>query len=139
MRDLYNSGVNAIFRTMKRFLACLLMLVLPLQSAWAVTGAFCGDAGMAAATQANGVAHHGHHDHDAATAESAEQVAQTSTGCSKVPDGHCAACHAGCGAIVRADFPPAAGADDAPDTTTRQPLASPARQRPERPKWSGRA
>jgi len=139
MRDLYNFGVNAIFRSMKRFLACLLMLVLPLQSAWAVTGAFCGDTGMAVAAKANDLVHHGHHDHDAAAADSAEQVAQTSAGCSNVPDGHCAACHAGCGAIVRADILPAVGADDAPDTATRQPLASPARQRPERPKWSGLA
>lgn len=114
---------------MKRFLACLLILLLPLQSAWAVAGAFCGDGGVPMAE------HHAHHAHDApAISDTAVADGDQAPPCAAL-DGHCAACHTGCCVGTGTVVPAISLRDDAPVAAASPLLPSPASQRPERPKW----
>lgn len=119
---------------MKRLLACLLILLLPFQSAWAVAGAFCGDAGMAttpAADVSMQSAHHEHHAHDAVSTDATDSDLAA---CASM-DGHCAACHIGCCTAAAPLLHLASNDADVPMAQTRSHLPSPASQRPERPKW----
>lgn len=116
---------------MKRILACLLILLLPFQSAWAVAGAFCGEAGTSVMVGTELPAHHEHHEHTPAGADIADQDL---TACAAM-DGHCAACHLGCCVGNTPMAQQASNDADAPVFLPRTYLPSPASQRPERPKW----
>lgn len=137
---------------MKRFLAILLIALLPLQSGWASVAALsmlCGPAGgdasigqMLHGGHHEHAAHHDHHAHHAADAASAlpgdcQEPVQANDG----HDGSCANCHASCCTLTSTApaLPAPVPGADAPVAATAVFPPSPAQQRPERPKWAGLA
>lgn len=134
---------------MKRFLAILLIALLPLQSGWASVAALsmhCGPVGgtVSAVQMSHDVhhehaAHHAHHATDAihALPGDCQEPAQTNDG----HDGSCTNCHASCCTLTSAApvLPAPVPGADAPVATAAAFLPSPAHQRPERPKWAGLA
>lgn len=114
---------------MRRCLAVLLLLCLPLQLSWAAVGAYCQhETGIAAQ-------HVGHHDHQHQSTHDGDLDSPDPAKTGGV-DPDCGACHAGCAVqlattpIVIAPLPsPAAFAD----YRERMP-ASPVGQ-PDRPNW----
>lgn len=111
---------------MRRWLAVLLLVLLPLQFTWAAAAAYCqhetGDAAK----------HFGHHDH-----KHHQDSTDTSNGPSFGIDSDCAACHAGCAAatVTVSSF----ALETTPPTLApwhpHAPVSPPAAQ-PERPNWS---
>lgn len=113
-------------RAMRRWLAVLLLVLLPLQFTWAAAAAYCQHETGAAAK------HFGHHDH-----KHHQDSTDTSDAPSFTVDLDCAACHAGCAAATV--NVPALALDAAPPALApwrpHAPAAPPTAQ-PERPNWS---
>ncbi|MEC5385094.1 hypothetical protein VVD49_05125 [Uliginosibacterium sp. H3] len=114
--------------TMKRLLLILFVLLLPLESIWAVAGAFCGHEADAGSQQ-----HFGHHtdQHQHAPAD------QDGTDKSQA-SGECGACHFGHCCFMLTSFTLQTTASPAVYAVIRKG-SPPARSnaRPERPKWPG--
>lgn len=114
---------------MRRWIAVLLMMFLPLQFTWAAVSAYCAHESGAAAR------HFGHHDHQHADTLEGAAPGPTSPGMGSA-DPDCGACHLGCMALVQRALPidlaPASLAD-AGARRSASPL--PPSCRPERPKW----
>ncbi|MEF8754229.1 MAG: hypothetical protein V5B60_09855 [Accumulibacter sp.] len=118
---------------MRRFVAILLIALLPLQAAWAVVGTVAGP------LLPRNAAHPEQHDHhsDEACAGLAKAADQ---GHCQDRDDHCTSCQGGCCApIGLAPLPAIAQPGDAiiPAAVGGKPSAIHAR--PERPKWTGLA
>ncbi len=134
---------TARLSSMRRFLAIVMLALLPLQFSWAAVASYCGHE-----TQA-GVAHFGHHDHqhhaDASDGAGLDtDPATTSDVTSDAVDGKapgamdldCGNCHGTCSMMV--NLPPAL-----PGALSTAPLRATldesggthAPTRPERPQW----
>jgi len=113
---------------MRRWLAILLLVFLPLQFSWAAVAGYCQhETGVAAQ-------HFGHHEHQhhADDADSSDTKALGGG-----IDADCAACHASCAAAltgIATILPIAATFVDHPWPPAV--LASPPTGQPERPNWS---
>jgi hypothetical protein len=133
---------------MRRFLATVLLVLLPLQFSWAAVASYCEH-------ETQGAGHFGHHDHDHAhqagasrdagpaadlTADASPTLDDTgSADGDKAPgamDLDCGHCHGTCGAMLiwplgmpgaPSTAPPSATLDEAGDAH--------APTRPERPQW----
>jgi cytochrome c5 len=100
---------------MRRWLLVLLLLVLPLQFAWAAAAPYCAHEATPAASK-----HPGHHQH---VHQGGSDVAKAGDDGNGIGTDHtdCASCHAGAAATLP---PPAAGLATAPrDVLREQPLA----------------
>lgn len=131
---------------MKRFLAILLIALLPLQSGWASVAALsmlCGPAGgTASAGQMSHDKHHDHHTHHVADAAHAQPGdCQEPAPANDGHDGSCANCHASCCTLTSTApvLPVPTRGADAPVDAAAAFLPFPAHQRPERPKWASLA
>ncbi len=118
---------------MRRWLALILLVLLPLQATWAAAARYCEHAAGAGAT------HVGHHDHGAhghatpaADDTGAEGDAPTSD---TAPD--CGHCHGlGSGLVDRAATAWAPQVADAPAAPADRRQADHAPEQPERPQWA---
>lgn len=112
---------------MRRFVAILMLVLLPLQVSWAAAAVYCQHETAAEA------AHFGHHEHrhDGHAADGAADA--------KLPgavDGDCSVCHAICAvAVFAASAPAVVAADTAVAVPFPDPPASAPTARPERPNW----
>lgn len=124
---------------MRRFLAIVLLALLPLQFSWAAVAAYCGHE---APTEAAHFGHHEHQHHDGiGAADDAEPVADAKAdpGADKSPaamDLDCGHCHGHCSVMPT----PWASVLDALVTRPPRPAleeagAARASARPERPQW----
>jgi hypothetical protein len=113
---------------LRRWIAVLLLLIVPLQAAWGAIGAYCSHESGAAAR------HFGHHAHEhVAAADSADAAVPDVGGV----DADCAGCHLNCTAVpvvLRLHDPVGYTADVAYEAALI-PASSPP-QRPERPRWA---
>ena len=118
---------------MRRLVAILLILLLPVQAAWALAGTVCTPQTLATS---GGHDHHAHHADDAPLEQTA---AAEQSPCQDGAD-HCANCHGGCCAPLGLRLSATLTKHDsiAPSLAFRA-AASPALARPERPKWPGLA
>lgn len=114
---------------MRRWLAILLLVLLPLQSVWAAAAAYCQHETGA------GAQHFGHHEHKH------HQGSADTSNSSDVPsfavDADCAVCHAVCAAAT-VDVPSLVVDISRPAITPwylHAPVSPPTAQ-PERPNWS---
>jgi hypothetical protein len=127
----------------RRFLAIVLLALLPLQFSWAAVATYCGHETQAAA------GHLGHHDHqhhaDASSHADAvaDRVANSESAADvqgdKAPgamDLDCGHCHGYCGVMVTlpAAIPGAPGTAR-PSATLDETVGAHAPTRPERPQW----
>jgi hypothetical protein len=123
----------------RRFLAIVLLMLLPLQFSWAAVATYCGHETEAAA------GHLGHHEHQhPAGADTHAGVAtvadvEPDAGRDKAPgamDLDCGHCHGFCGAMLTlaAAMPGTPGAAP-PRATVDEDGALHASTRPERPQW----
>jgi hypothetical protein len=117
---------------MRRWIAILLLLLLPLQAVWAAAAPYCGHEQEPSAS-----VHLGHHEHEHQDSADTPQ-AETS-----LPDPGHADCHTCHGSATMAAF---AGVVDSSRFGPEQPtlsripaLPSPVLPRPERPNWSSLA
>jgi hypothetical protein len=113
---------------MKRFLAIILLALLPLQFSWAAVAGYCQHESEVT------VNHPGHHSHDHQAADKHEPV--KNSGSSTGVDHDCATCHLGCSAALASDLTASMTATDRdhPFDYRFQPSRSLA-ERPERPQW----
>lgn len=116
---------------MRRWLAILMLVLLPLQSSWAAAAAYCG-------YEADQDAQHlGHHEHQCAGHASAGQGGETTDqGESSGFDFDCGHCHCTCAGMpalhgAMASLTPASHAITLIDGVVRTLPQSP----PERPQW----
>ena len=118
---------------MRRFIALLLIVLLPVEAAWALAGTICTPQTMAAA---GGHDHHAHHTGDAPLEQTA---AAEQAPCADGAD-HCASCHGGCcGPLGLQSAATATTSDTMEIPPSLRSVPSPALARPERPKWPGLA
>jgi hypothetical protein len=120
---------------MHRFLAVLLLALLPLQFSWAAVSAYCGHEADA---QAQHLGHHEHPPHaDAGTADGHDADSGTPAGTGGIDCGHC---HAGVLALTQppcavqvlvGTAPPPARAEGRANSLAPPP--------PERPQWAALA
>jgi len=121
----------------RRFLAIVLLALLPLQFSWAAVASYCGHEQQAGST------HFGHHEHQqhADAAGGAEPLADAES----TPDGDkapgamdldCGHCHGHC-SVMLTPLPglPAALATTPPMTSLDEAGGAHAPTRPERPQW----
>ena len=120
---------SGIVLYMRRLFAIFLLVLLPLQFAWAAVGVYCQHETGAAAK------HFGHHDHqhksDVGHGDKADANASGGT------DSDCGVCHAGCSAVIF-------GETQASVRSTAPAVVDDYRQRPntsqhyqpERPNWA---
>ena len=115
---------------MRRFLAILLIALLPLQAASAFVGTVSGPQPPHIAAE-----------HDGQPDEACASLAQVAdhSQCEE-PDDHCSSCHAGCCApLAPAPLPTIALLGDAIIAATASGKPSATLARPERPQWTGLA
>jgi hypothetical protein len=113
---------------MKRFLATVLLALLPLQFSWAALAGYCQHESDVTAP------HLGHHSHDHQAADKHESEEDLVSSAEVHHD--CATCHLGCSAALASDLitPTAAADRDYPfDYDVNPSLAL--TERPERPQW----
>lgn len=111
----------------KRLLFVLLMLILPLQSAWAAASAYCQH------EQGTAMQHFGHHAHQ----HQAADKDKSGGGPQATFHADCAFCHLGCVGVVTSSL-------DIPSSAPTSPAVSPEisflptifLEGPERPKWA---
>jgi hypothetical protein len=121
-------------RRMRRWLAILLMVFLPLQLSWAAVAGYCGHETGAAA------AHIGHHDHVGHDHVSSDALPDSEGAEPNPADFDCGHCHGCCAGMLgvastfrsqaQASAPPVPGAAPGAEYTPAQP---------ERPQWAARA
>ncbi len=113
---------------MKRYLAIILLVLLPLQFSWAAVAGYCQHESEVTAN------HLGHHSHDHQAADQHEPVKDGASSAEAHHD--CATCHLGCSVALASDLttPTAATDRDYPfDYNVNPSLAL--TKRPERPQW----
>jgi hypothetical protein len=119
---------------MRRWLAILLLVVLPTQMSWAAVAAYCAHESGAAAD------HVGHHDHAAhAHASSpldAPDVSSNDLDTTSGADADCGHCHGQfTGMLWSEENPVLKRPPSAPDAAVEIPCAAHAAAQPERPQW----
>ncbi len=125
----------ASIRAVRRFLAIVLLVFMPLQFSWAEVETYC-----ALEAQAQ-VEHFGYHEHlqqvvDAVDTADTADVADTSTAAAATSDTDCSHCHCHCPAMLG----DAAGAHQKPSNARPSAALDAAGRahasaRPERPQW----
>lgn len=120
---------------MRRWLAVLLLVLLPLQFSWAAVADYCMHE---SSETADHVGHHDHesHSHGAAQAD-AEAKTKTDDGSSSTATVDCSHCHGSC--AVTLDLPAGLvprSVEQAPPTLGDAPRAEHVPAQPERPKWA---
>ena len=113
---------------MRKWLAILLLVFMPLQLSWAAAASYCQHESGTAAK------HFGHHDHQHKTADGKDASSDPAKTTGGDPD--CASCHAGCSSALPRAVTISALADSslgAADYWAR--LTSPPFERLERPQW----
>jgi hypothetical protein len=122
---------------MRRWLAVLLLVLLPVQFSWAAVAGFC-------AHSASAPAHGGHHDHavhghaDSAASQSAvgDETASTA-GAPSTPGTDCGHCHGHVTALAGVAAPHVTlPLRHAPPTLGAAHVAEPTPTQPERPQWA---
>jgi hypothetical protein len=115
----------------RRLVALLLLVFLPLQFGWAAAAPYCQHE---ADSQVQHFGHHGHQHHDAADESSTDGKLSGDV------DSDCSACHAGAAAVLvgLVFLTGPSGAHD-PVDAYRFSLASSPATLPERPNWSALA
>ena len=110
---------------MKRLLAILLALLLPLQLSWAAVGEYCQHESSPKAAQ-----HFGHHSH-VHKSDGKHDAGK------KLVDSDCSFCHAGTPATMTAVAPrvPTAPAQTTAVPSPQAPLTSALAREPDRPQW----
>lgn len=123
---------------MRRWLAVLLLVLLPFQFSWAAVASYCGHETGAAAS------HVGHHDHaghgHAAKDADASAKGKTDGSAAGVSGLDCGHCHGHCAGLVlgiAAYAPPALA--HAPSGLHASRRAEPMQALPERPQWAALA
>ncbi len=106
---------------MKRFLAILLMLVLPLQFSFAAAASYCEDEVAAVSLE-----HYGHHDHG--DLGEASEPAKSDGDQKPAAHAECGVCHLGCAKVLNA--PLALGTLEAELPSDVQLLLSAAQHQP---------
>ena len=124
---------------MRRILAIVLLVLLPLQFSWAAVATYCGH------EQPAGAAHFGHHEHQhhADTGGNAEPVADLDASADvqgdKAPgamDLDCGHCHGTCSAMLTLPSAvPGALSTAHPSVILEEAEGACAPTRPERPQW----
>jgi hypothetical protein len=132
----------------RRFLAIVLLALLPLQFSWAAVASYCGH-------ETQGAGHFGHHDHDhahhAGASSDAGPAADLSAHASPTPDKtggaesdkapgamdlDCGHCHGTCSAMLTSPMGlPGALSTALPSATLDETGGAHAPTRPERPQW----
>lgn len=117
---------------MRRLLACLLALLLPLQLAWGAAAAYCQHE-----TAPRGSAHFGHHQHVHDVQKDDNHVHAKWAGGKVVGDHDCGYCNVAATAVVPAidATTPAPLADGNPDAAAERRHPSPPPRAPDRPQW----
>lgn len=121
---------------MRRWLAILLLVLLPTQMSWAVLADYCAHPSGAAAD------HVGHHDHAAhghgAMAEAAGDAGGLDAAGSPPDAGvDCDHCHGHCAGMLLAPLSaPSGPAAASPEPAAAAPGAAPMPAQPERPQWA---
>jgi hypothetical protein len=120
---------------MRRWLAVLLLVLLPLQFSWAAVADYCMHE---SGETADHVGHHDHksHAHGAAQAD-ADAKTKTDAGSSSTATVDCSHCHGGC--AVTLDLPAGLvphAVEQAPPTLGDAPCAEHMPAQPERPQWA---
>ena len=113
---------------MRKWLAILLLVFVPLQLSWAAAASYCQhETGTSAK-------HFGHHDHQHKTADGKDASSDSVKTIGGDPD--CASCHAGCLSALLGAVAIASLADSSLDTAEYGArLTSPPFERLERPQW----
>lgn len=113
---------------MRKWLAILLLVFVPLQLSWAAAASYCQhETGTSAK-------HFGHHDHQHKTADGKDASSNSVKTIGGDPD--CASCHAGCLSALLGAVAIASLADSSLDTAEYGArLTSPPFERLERPQW----
>lgn len=125
------AGCDGYTFSMRRWLAILILALLPLQFSWAVVAPYCQHE---SSTQSP---HFGHHEHEHAHgAADGETRTVDTTKLAGEADFDCNQCHGACAglpilAVTTEHFVPTA--HPVADTAQRTPPGSP--ERPERPQW----
>lgn len=114
---------------MRRWLAILMLVLLPLQSVWAAAAAYCQHETGADAQ------HFGHHEHK--HHQGLTDTSNSADASSFAVDSDCAVCHAGCAAAT-VEVPSIVVDASRPAITPWHPHApvAPPTAQPERPNWS---
>lgn len=122
---------------MRRWLAIVLLALLPLQFSWAAVAAYC-------AHEAGGshVGHHEHQHHGVATPDTAADGddAQADTKLPGAADADCGHCHGGCAGVLAAvAIAHAASPRGRPVIAPEKSVRARAPTPPERPQWAALA
>ncbi|MBN8454139.1 hypothetical protein [Accumulibacter sp.] len=121
---------------MRRFVAILLIALLPLQAAWALVGTVADPQLPRIAAIPDQHDQHDHHSREAC----AGLAASADHGQCQDADDHCSSCQGGCCApLGPAPLPTIAQLGDAIILAAVRGKPSPTLARPERPKWTGLA
>lgn len=120
---------------MRRWLAVLLLALLPLQFSWAAVADYCMHE---SGETADHVGHHDHESHAHGAAQSdADNKAKADAGSSSTATFDCSHCHGGC--AVTLDLPAVLvphTVEHAPPTLGDAPCAEHMPAQPERPQWA---
>ncbi|WP_082367864.1 hypothetical protein [Piscinibacter sakaiensis] len=120
---------------MRRWLAILLLVLLPTQMSWAAVADYCAHETGAAADH---VGHHDHtdHGHAPATVDVSDQSG-ADEGAASTPDADCGHCHGQCtGMLASLATATHDRATSAPTPAGDAPCAAHAAAQPERPQWA---
>ena len=113
---------------MRKWLAIVLLVFLPLQFSWAAVASYCQHETGAAAK------HFGHHAHQHKAADGQDASPDPAKTLGGDPD--CASCHAGCFSVLSGDVKLASPVSPSLDTGyPPEHLAAPPPERLERPQW----
>lgn len=137
MKEVQHPGFRAA-RTLppvRRYLAILLLVVLPVQFSWAMVGQYCAHETGA---QSQHLGHHSHeHEQNVATAQpNAFNADEASGGALGGVHADCYSCHVSCGfailtPLVYPEFPSASVRPNGPSHAIGMHLA----EQPDRPQW----
>jgi hypothetical protein len=119
---------------MRRWLAILLLVVLPTQMSWAVVAAYCAHETGAAAD------HVGHHDHaahaHASSPLNASDASSNDVDTASGADADCGHCHGQCTGMMWSEENPALKRPpSAPGPAVEIPCTAHTSAQPERPQW----
>ena len=113
---------------MRKCLAIVLLVFLPLQFSWAAVASYCQHETGAAAK------HFGHHAHQHKAADGKDASPDPAKTLGGDPD--CASCHAGCFSVLSGEIKLASSISPSLDTAYHpESLAAPPPERLERPRW----
>ena len=114
---------------MRKWLAIVLLVLMPLQLSWAAVAAYCQH------EVSSGPKHFGHHEHQHQAADGKDSTSKPAQ--PNFVDADCAVCHAGCATALTAQAVLPVAPGQVPDTADYQAhLAPPPLERLDRPQWS---